>query len=134
MGKKVNDFIAADPPSGFDPAMISNPEVWPMLGSILASQIGYYNRILYDQTHEWNHSLLVRPSVTLFHEALDLEFSTLYNFTTDEYLLYPKATWHLTDGLQATAGYQYYHGGDYTRFSWIKSVFNGPFFEFRLMF
>jgi len=134
MGKKVNDFIAADPPSAFDPAMISNPEVWPMLGSMLAGQIGYYNRILYDQTHEWNHSLLVRPSVTLFHEALDVEFSTLYNFTTDEYLLYPKATWHLTDGLQATAGYQYYHGGDYTRFSWIKNAFNGPFFEFRLMF
>jgi hypothetical protein len=49
-------------------------------------------------------------------------------------MLYPKATWHLTDGLFAAAGYQYYHGDDYTRFSWIKNVFNGPFFEFRLTF
>lgn len=133
-GKYVFDFMAADPPAAFDPAMISNPEVWPMLGSMLASQIGYYNRILYDQTHEWNHSLLFRPSVTLFHESLDVEISTLYNFTTNEYLLYPKVSYHLTDGLLATAGYQYYHGDDYTRFSWIKNAFNGPFFEFRLTF
>ena len=134
MGKVVQNFLPADPPQTFDPAMISNPEVWPLLGSMLASQIGYYNRILYDQTHEWNHSILFRPSVTLFHENLDLEISGLYNFTTGEYLIYPKATWHLTDGLLATAGYQYYEGDAYTRFSWIKNAFNGPFFEFRLIF
>lgn len=134
MGKFVFDFMPADPPQAFDPAMISNPEIWPMLGSLLASQIGYYNRILYDQTHEWSHSILFRPSVTLFHETLDVEISTLYDFTTKEYLLYPKVTYNLTDGLQVIAGYQYYHGEDYTRFSWIKEAFNGPFFEFRLTF
>ncbi len=134
MGKFVKDFVPADPPQTFDPAMISNPEVWPMLGPMLASQIGYYNRILYDQTDKLSHTVLFRPSVTIFNETLDVEFSTLYNFTTDEYLLYPKATYHLTDGLLATAGYQYYHGGDFTRFSWIKAAFNGPFFEIRLSF
>ncbi len=134
MGKYVDGFEPADPPQAFDPAMISNPEVWPLLGTMLAGQIGYYNRILYDQTHEWSHSILLRPSVTLFHETLDLEFAALYNFTTEEYMLQPKATYHVTDGLQAIAGYEYYHGGDYTRFSWIKKAFNGPFFEFRLIF
>lgn len=133
-GKYVIDFVPADPPQTFDPAMISNPDVWPLLGPMLASQIGYYNRILYDQTHEWSHSVLIRPSVTLFHENLDLEISGLYNFTTGEYLIYPKVTYHLTDGLLATAGYQYYDGDAYTRFSWIKNAFNGPFFEFRLTF
>jgi hypothetical protein len=134
MGKQVIDFVQSDPPQAFDPAMISNPAVWPMLGPMLAGQISYYNRILYDQTHAWSHSVLFRPSVTLFNDALDVEISTLYNFTTQEYLLYPKATYRLTDGLQATAGYQYYHGGAYTRFSWIKNAFNGPFLEFRLTF
>ncbi|MCX6224141.1 MAG: hypothetical protein NTV01_05245 [Bacteroidia bacterium] len=134
IGKYVENFVPSDPPQSFDPAMISNPEVWHMLGPLLASQIGYYNRILYDQTNEWNHSFLFRPSVTLFNESLDVEITTLYNFTTKEYLLYPKATCHLTDGLEATAGYQYYDGQKYTRFSWIKNAFNGPFFEFRLTF
>lgn len=134
MGKYVSDFIPADPPQAFDPAMISDPSVWPMLGAMLAGQIGYYNRILYDQTHEWNHTVLFRPSVSLFHEALDLEISTIYNFTTEEYLIYPKASWKLADGLLATAGYQYYQGEEYTRFNWIRKTFNGPFFEFRLTF
>ncbi len=133
-GKYVQDFVAADPPPAFDPNMISNPEVWPMLGPMLSSQIGYYNRILFDQTHKWSHTLLVRPSLTLLHESLDLEVSGIYNFTTGEYLVYPKATYHLTDGLIATAGYQYYEGKDYTRFSWIRQSFNGPFFEVRLNF
>jgi len=134
MGKYVRDFVSSDPPQAFDPAMLSNPQVWPMLGPLLTGQIGYYNRILYDQTHQWNHSLLFRPSVTLFHEALEVEFSTMYNFTTREYLLYPKVTYKLTDGLLATAGYQYYYGKDFTRFNWIKQIFNGPFMEFRLTF
>jgi len=134
MGKHVNDFTPADPPQTIDPAMISNPEIWPLLGSLLASQIGYYNRILYDQTHEWNHTLLLRPSVSAFNENLDLEVSGLYNLTTGEYLIYPKISYRLTDGLQASAGYQYYDGNEYTRFSWIKQAFNGPFFEFRLTF
>lgn len=134
MGRYVPDFVPADPPRDFDPAMLSNPEVWPLLGSMLAGQVGYYNRILFDQTHPWSHSILIRPSVSLFHEILDLELAALYNITTGEYLLYPKVSWHPTDGLLFTAGYQYYEGDDYTRFSWIKNVFNGPFFEFRLSF
>lgn len=133
-GKFVRDFIPADPPQNFDPAMLSNPEIWPMLAPMLAGQISYYNRILYDQTHEWNHSILLRPSVTLFNENLEVEVTGLYNITTGEYLIYPKVNCHLSDGLLATAGYQYYSGDDFTRFSWIKNAFNGPFFEFRLTF
>lgn len=134
LGKKVDNFVPAAPPQDFDPAMISNPEIWPLLGPMLADQIGYYNRILFDQTHEWNHSALFRSSVTLLHENLGADVSFLYNLTTEEYLFYPKVTYQVNDGLQATAGYQYYHGEKYTRFSWIKHVFNGPFFELRLTF
>jgi hypothetical protein len=134
MGKYVQDFVPADPPQAFDPSMLANPAVWPMLGPMLTGQIAYYNRILYDQTHEWSHSILFRPSVSLFHESLDLEFSLLYCFTTGEYLTYPKISWQVTDGLRAIAGYQLYHGDELTRFSWIKHAFNGPFVEFRLNF
>jgi hypothetical protein len=133
-GKYVQNFEEADPPQAFDPAMLSNPAVWPLLGPMIAGQIGYYNRILYDQTHRMNHSLLIRPSVSLMHETLDLEVNSLVNLTTGEYLIYPKVTYRLTDGLMASAGYQYYQGGELTRFSWIKNAFNGPFMEFKLNF
>lgn len=131
-GKFIPDFIPADPPQAFDPALLSNPAVWPMLGGMLTSQISYYNRILFDQTHEWSHSVLFRPSVALFHETLEIEVNSLYNFTTEEYLVYPKISWHVSDGILAVIGYQFYDGSDYTRFKWIKSAFNGPFFEIKI--
>jgi hypothetical protein len=101
---------------------------------MLTSQIGYYNRLLFDQTHEWSHTVMIRPSLPLLHETLELEVNALYNITTREYLIYPKVTWHISDGVRAEVGYQYYEGGDYTRFNWIRKVFNGPFFEIRINF
>ncbi len=133
-GKFIPGFSPADPPAAFDPAMLADPTLWPYLGPMLTSQIGYYNRLLFDQTHEWSHTVMIRPSLTLLHETLELEVNALYNITTREYLIYPKVTWHISDGVRAEVGYQYYEGGDYTRFNWIRKVFNGPFFEIRINF
>ncbi|MFO7615772.1 MAG: hypothetical protein R6V75_00810, partial [Bacteroidales bacterium] len=69
-GKWVDDFVPADPPGEFNPALLADPTLWPFLEGMFASQIGYYNRILFDQTHEISHTLLFRPSLQLFHEAL----------------------------------------------------------------
>jgi len=133
-GKFIPDFIPANPPAAFDPALLANPEVWGQLGAMLTGQIGYYNRILLDQTHEWSHTCLIRPSVSLFHETLEIEVAALYNLTTKEYLIYPKVIWKVADGAEAMIGYQYYYGDDNTRFHWIQSVFNGPFAEIKINF
>ncbi|MFO7617725.1 MAG: hypothetical protein R6V75_10790, partial [Bacteroidales bacterium] len=118
----------------FNPALLADPTLWPFLEGMFASQIGYYNRILFDQTHEISHTLLFRPSLQLFHEALEIEAAVVWNITTGEYLLYPKITWKHGGGIQASVGYQFYEGPDNTRFSWIKDVFNGPFIEFKASF
>ncbi len=133
-GKYIPDFTPADPPQEFDPAMLTNPAVWPLLDGLLTSSIGYYNRILFDQTDQWSHALLVRPSIELFHETLGIEVNSLINFTTEEYMVYPKISWHLSDGVLAVLGYQFYDGPDNTRFSWIKNALNGPFFELRITY
>jgi hypothetical protein len=133
-GKFIPDFIPADPPAAFDPAYLADPAIWSQLGSLLTSQIGYYNRILFDQTHEWSHTCLIHPSVSLFHETLDLELTALYNFATDEYLVYPMISWKVADGAEANLGYQYYFGDENTRFHWIRSIFNGPFAEIKINF
>ncbi|HBB92876.1 MAG: hypothetical protein A2X22_05860 [Bacteroidetes bacterium GWF2_49_14] len=133
-GKFIPGFTPADPPAAFDPAMLADSSLWPYLGPMLTGQIGNYNRVLFDQTNEWSHTVMVRPSLTLLHETLELEVNALYNISTSEYLLYPKVTWHISDGVRAEIGYQYYEGGDYTRFNWIRKVFNGPFCEIRINF
>lgn len=134
MGKYVPDFVPADPPQAFDPSALADPNVWPLIGTILSNQISYYNRILFDQTHELSHTILFRPSIQLFHETFDLEVTSLWNIVTEEYMIYPKMTYHFGEGLEAILGYQYYNGPDNTRFKWIKDLFNGPFFELKLNF
>jgi hypothetical protein len=133
-GKNIMDFSPLEAPGDFDPAMLQDPNTWPYLEGMLGQQIGFYNRILYDQTEEWIHSLLVRPSLSLFHETLELEAACLYNFTTKEYMLRPMLSYQVADGIEIMAGYEYYYGPENTRFNWIKKVFNGPFGEIRISF
>lgn len=133
-GKKIQDFEHLDPPIDYNPAILQDPSIWPHLGSMVADQIKYYNRILFSQTHEWIHSLLFRPSVSLFHESLDIEFTGLYNFTTKEYMLRPMLSYEIADGIECKAGYEHYYGPDNTSFDWITGIFNGPFAEIRISF
>ena len=133
-GKHMIDFSPLDPPGEFDPAMLQDMSNWPLLAGMLGQQIGYYNRVLYDQTDEWIHSLLIRPSVNLFHETLEIEVAGLYNFTTEEYLIRPMLSYMLADGIKVCGGYEYYYGPENSRFKWIQKVFNGPFGEIRISF
>jgi len=133
-GKNIRDFQPLDAPPDFDPALLEDMNNWPMLTGMMQNQISYYNRVLYDQTDEWIHSLLVRPSVSLFHETMELEAALLYNFTTGEYMLRPVIGYKLADGIKLTCGYEHYYGDDNTSFDWISRVFNGPFAEVRISF
>ena len=131
-GKKVMNFIAIEPPGEFDPSILQDPNTWPYLETMMGNQIRYYNRILYDQTDEWIHSLLVRPSISLFHETLNLEIAGLYNITTEEYMIRPMISYQLADGIECLAGYEHFYGPVNTRFDWVSNIFNGPFMEMRI--
>ena len=133
-GKWVKDFEPVEPPASFDPASLTNPNIWPHLEGMLMGYLDYTNRILFDQTDEWIHSLIFRPSGTLFHEMVEWEMNSLYNFTTEEYLIWPAIFWKATDGCRIGAGYQYYYGPENTRFHWISDLFNGPQLSLRLTF
>ena len=133
-GKHMPDYTPLEAPDNFDPAMLQDQNTWPYLEAMLGQQIAYYNRVLYDQTDEWIHSLLLRPSLSLFHETLELEAAFLYNLTTEEYMLRPQLSYQLSDGISICGGYEYYYGPENTRFQWIEKVFNGPFGEIRISF
>ncbi|MCD6331974.1 MAG: hypothetical protein J7L89_01750, partial [Bacteroidales bacterium] len=133
-GKLVESFKAMDTPVIPDPNLLSDPSTWPYLGSMFGNFLEYANRILFDQTKEWSHILLFRPSVKLFHEVLEAEINSFYNFSTKEYFIWPGITWHVSDALNATLGYQYYYGPEFTRLNWVAKMLNGPYLEFRLTF
>ncbi len=133
-GKNIQDFSPLGPPTDFNPAILQDPNTWPYLEPMMVDQIRYYNRILFDQTDEWIHSVFVRPSVSLFHETLELEFAGLYNITTEEYMIRPVVSYQLADGIECKAGYEHYYGPANTSFEWIRKIFNGSFAEIRISF
>ena len=133
-GKWVENFIPMDPPGTLDPALLSDPAIWPYLPGMIDQYLAYANRLLFEQTDEWMHRLILRPSLNLFHETLSLEANIYYNLTTGEHLIWPSFTWSPADRVKFSAGYQYYQGKENTRIEWIKELFSGPYIELKLFF
>ena len=114
--------------------MLRQPAVWEMLGPVMDQQLAGFNRVIFDQTKEIMHSLAARPSISLFHEVLDLEVFGLYNFSTQEWTLLPRLSWSVSDNLKLGIGGQYFEGPPNTRYDLIAPVFNGGFMELRYAF
>ena len=114
--------------------MLRQPAVWEMLGPVMDQQLAGFNRVIFDQTKEIMHSLAARPSISLFHNVLDLELFGLYNFSTEEWTLLPRLSWSVSDNLKLGIGGQYFEGPPNTRYDLIAPVFNGGFMELRYTF
>jgi len=114
--------------------MLKQPAVWGMLGPVMDQQLAGFNRVVFDQTKEFMHSLAARPSISLFHEVLDLEIFGLYNFSTEEWTMLPRLLWSVSDNLKLGIGGQFFDGPPNTRYDLIAPVFNGGFMELRYTF
>ena len=136
-GQYVFDFEEMQMLESFpeiEPEMLRQPAVWEMLGPVMDQQLAGFNRVIFDQTKEIMHSLAARPSISLFHNVLDLELFGLYNFSTEEWTLLPRLSWSVSDNLKLGIGGQYFEGPPNTRYDLIAPVFNGGFMELRYTF
>ncbi len=88
-------------------------------------ELEYYNRLFSRQTDEWSHTVMLRPSVSLFYDLLMAEFVTQYNITTGELALMPKLTYGVTDQISVNLGVNYYLGNKNTLFNLIGPSYNG---------
>ena len=117
-----------------EPEMLQQPGVWGMLGPIMDQQLAGFNRVIFDQTKEFMHTLAARPAISLFHDVLDLEVFGLYNISTEEWALLPRLSWSVSDNLKLGIGGQYFEGPLNTRYDLIAPVFNGGYMELRYTF
>ena len=97
-------------------------------------QMEQTNRMFHRQQHKWSHNISVRPSLQLLHENLKAEIFGMYNFTIEEYLIMPKLSYSLTDGLKLSAGLEYYNGKEQTLFNLVENEFNSVFFQLKATF
>ncbi len=93
-----------------------------------------YNRLFSNQTHSARHALTFRPAITLFYETLNLELFSMYDLTTDEYMLIPKISYSPADAIKLIVGANYYQGDEETAFDLIENSFNAAFMELKLSF
>ncbi len=137
LGQYVFDYkesvVAGEIPE-IDPQQLQNPAAWAMLGPMMDTQLRGFNRIIFTQTEKVIHTLAIRPSVSFFHEVAEMEIFGLYNFSTEEWHIYPKVTWKISDDLKLSLGGQYFEGPENTVYDMIAPVFNGGFLEFRYTF
>lgn len=100
----------------------------------LAKEAVRYNRMLFSQLEEWNHSVSIRPAVNLMHETLKCEMLGLVNFSTEEWFLMPKVTYTISDALTLCIGAQLFGGNNNTLYGFIKDSKNAGFIELKLSF
>ena len=105
-----------------------------MIGPMMEQEVAGFNRIIFDQTKEVSHTVGLRPSLTMFHGVSMIEVFSMYNFSTEEWGLFPRLTWDVTDNLKLSIGGQYFEGGVKTRHDLIAPVFNSGYFELRYSF
>ena len=86
-------------------------------------------RMISGQTERYSHAVTARLAWKLLQETLELELLGSYNFTTGEWLVRPKISYSITDGLDAVAGAEIYGGPDDTLYGTIDETMSAGFVE-----
>ena len=97
-------------------------------------EIRLWNRMIYNQQNEWNHSVSLRPALSMLHQTLNFEILGLYHFSTEELYVKPKLSYHLSDNILFTTGVQFYSGPTETMFNILGKSKNAGFFECKISF
>ncbi|MCK5822198.1 MAG: hypothetical protein KAH17_09930 [Bacteroidales bacterium] len=93
-----------------------------------------YNRHIFNQTEELNHGVALMLSRSFAFDLLNVELAGYYNITTEEYLIRPKISYKMSDGLTLSTGVNFMDGPENTVFDYSGKVLNGGFLELKATF
>jgi hypothetical protein len=115
-GKFIPDFEASavDPIIGTDIDPIALAGLLSIPGfdfeGYIRMQVGAFNRLYNYQLEKVYHSAGLRAETDLFYGKLTPSITTLYNFTSRDFMLMPELTWKPADGLTVCAGGEFLSG------------------------
>jgi hypothetical protein len=119
---------------------ITTPDMAASATAAINETLRAKNQILFSQLHQVQNMASLRLEWLALHQTLTLSALTFMNFSTKEWLLFPKVSYQLTDNLSATVGAQIYEGpynsstGEETLFGVIKSELSAGYAELRMAF
>jgi hypothetical protein len=111
-----------------------NPDQIAEINSRINSQLAPINQILFSQRHRVQHLATLRIEWLALHDTLSLSALGMANFTTEEWLLFPKLGYKLSDALSTSLGAEIYSGPDETLFGLVEAELSAGYAELRYAF
>jgi hypothetical protein len=98
------------------------------------STLAQKNQIIFGQTEQVQHLASLRLEWLTLNETLSFSALGLVNFSTREWLAYPKITYKISDRMSTAIGGEIYWGPDGTLFGLIKETLSAGYAELRYAF
>jgi hypothetical protein len=145
VGKYVEDWQAAagnEPPldvqtrlGGLDDAQfMDDPALFGDIESEITTELAHNNQILFQQTKEIQHTASLRLEWLTLHDTLSISALGAYNFSTEEWIVYPKITYQFSDGMSGSVGAEIYNGPEDTLLDYLDQQLTAGYAELRFSF
>jgi hypothetical protein len=141
LGRYVLDWERAEGPENpIDPAALAGftlplgAALEQTITDSIEQELGVRNQVLFAQTEELQHLASLRIEWRALHETLRLSALGLVNFTTREWVAYPKLGYQLSDRMVVYVGGEIYAGPDGTLLGLIDEELSAGYTELRVNF
>lgn len=114
--------------------LATNPLLEAILTSNLTELVAQRNQVIFSQRAKVQHSVSARLAWLTLHETLSISALGMVNMTTEEWVLFPKIGYQITDGMSAYLGAEIYSGPEGTLFDYIEPSLTAGYTELRLSF
>jgi hypothetical protein len=98
------------------------------------TELAYRNQGIFQQRAQLQHLASVRLELLTLHDTLSISALGMMNFTTQEWLAFPKVVYKFTDHLTASVGGEIYSGPEGTLLDVIEPTLNAGYVELRVGF
>ena len=98
------------------------------------STLAQKNQIIFGQTEQVQHLASLRIEWLTLNETLSFSALGLVNFSTHEWLAYPKITYKISDHMSTAIGGEIYWGPEGTLFGLIKETLSAGYAELKFAF
>jgi hypothetical protein len=141
LGRYVFDWqLEQGPEQPVDPAALAGfmrplpPFLEQMITGSIEAELRARNQIIFAQRARVQHLASVRVEWPMLHDTLSVSALGLFNFTTQEWLLYPKLVYRISDWMSASVGAEIYAGPEDSLFGLIDEPLSAGYGELRLSF
>jgi hypothetical protein len=138
MGRVVFDYRRRESPDfADDPAALGTGVPAAAIQQaipLIESELRVRNQMLFSQLHQVQHLATARVEWLTLHDTLSLSALAFLNFSTQEWLLFPKLAYQITDNLSTTVGAEIFNGPTGTLFGLIDRQLSAGYAELRCGF